>query len=171
MDKTALLNGFELNAAYTRELVRDVDELDMTAQPNGIINHPAFTIGHLISAMGLSIKLLGQPYEMPEGWDEIFRRTGPGDPQRPTANAALFPNKTALLLEFDKKYNQLVQLIERVDQEKWNETHQWKLASFMPTTGELLYFQCLMHHSWHIGQLAEWRRAMNLDSALAKLVP
>lgn len=29
---------------------------------------------------------------------------------------------------------------------------------------------CLLHHAWHIGQLAEWRRMMGYNSALKKLM-
>ena len=170
MDKRALLNGYRLNMDYTRALCRDIRETDMAMQPHGFCNHPAFTLGHLISATGLTIKLLGEPYDIPDGWDALFRRTGPGDPRRPSNERTQYPSKDELLQVLDEKYQQAHRLIESVTEDRWNERETWKLASYMPTVGEILYFQCLMHHSWHIGQLAEWRRFMGYESALVKLI-
>ncbi len=170
MDKKTLLNGYHLNMDYTRELVVDVKDEDMAKQPHGFVNHPAFTLGHLVSATCLTIKLVGGTYEIPGRWDEIFRRKGPGDPQRPGNDRMVFPSKEKLIVTLDEKYEQARGLIDLVDEKMWNEKRTWKLASYMPTVGEILYFQCLMHHSWHIGQLAEWRRFMGYDSALARLM-
>ena len=72
MEIESLLNGFRLNMDYTCLLIDDVDDADMTAQPNGFTNHPAFTIGHLVTATALTAKVLGHDYEVPEGWDELF---------------------------------------------------------------------------------------------------
>ena len=170
MDKSTLLNGFRLNMDYTIELCQDIKEEDMAAQPHGFCNHPAFTLGHLISATCLTIDMLGEPYEIPDGWDDVFRRRGPGDPRIPSDNRPDYPTKKKLLEVLSQKYQQVVRLIKAVDEDRWNERETWKLAPYMPTVGEILYFQCLMHHSWHIGQLAEWRRMMGYDSALVKLI-
>ena len=54
----------------------------------GFENHPAFTLGHLISAAALTSKYLGGPYEFKPEWEELFKRKGPGDPRKPETNAA-----------------------------------------------------------------------------------
>ncbi len=72
-DKETLLNGFRLNIEYSMQLIADVDEADMTKQPNGFTNHPAFTIGHLVTATALTAHVLGHEYSVPEGWDDLFR--------------------------------------------------------------------------------------------------
>ena len=64
----------------------------------------------------------------------------------------------------------VVGLVEAVDDEFLGRPYEWKLSRYMPTVGEVVVFQCFLHHSWHIGQLAEWRRLMGYDSALRKLV-
>jgi hypothetical protein len=170
MDKTTLLNGFKLNMDYSMQLIMDVEEEDMTKQPNGFTNHPAFTIGHLVTATALSAKVLGQEYEVPEGWDELFRRAGPGDPTQPTKETERYPGKGELIEVLQQKYEQLVELIEKAEEAQFEEPCSWKLERYMPTNGQVLFFQCLLHHSWHIGQLAEWRRMMGYDSALKKLM-
>ncbi len=169
MEKEILLKGFQLNVDYSLALIEDVAEEEMTAQPNGFVNHPAFTIGHLISAICMSIEMLGQRYEMPKGWDELFRRKGPGDPRRPHIQRDRFPCKEHLQNVLIEKSELLITLIQQVPAHKWNEKHSWKLERYLPTTGGLLHFTCLLHHAWHIGQLAEWRRMMGYDSALARL--
>ena len=158
MDKKTLLNGFRLNMDYTLRLVADVDENHFTMQPNGFTNHPAFTIGHLVTATALTAKVLGHEYTVPEGWDELFRRKGPGDPTLPEKDSKRYPTKNDLIAALKNKYRLVVRLIEETRDEQFEESYSWKLDRYMPTKGQVVYFQCLLHHSWHIGQLAEWRR-------------
>lgn len=170
MDKKTLLNGFRLNVDYTLRLVDDVEESHMTKQPNGFTNHPAFTIGHLVTATALTAKVLGHEYRVPEGWDELFRRQGPGDPTLPEKDHEKYPTKKALVKALKDKYQLVVKLIEETDDELFEEPYSWKLDRYMPSKGQVVYFQCFLHHGWHIGQLAEWRRMMGYDSALRKLM-
>lgn len=170
MDKTTLLNGFKLNMDYSMQLIADVDEADMMKQPNGFTNHPAFTIGHLVSATALTAEVLGHKYDVPEDWDALFRRKGPGDPRRPTEDLKQYPSKAELVKALQEKYEMVVELIQSADDGIFEEPYHWKLERYMPTVGQVIYFQCLLHHAWHIGQLAEWRRMMGYDSALKKLM-
>ena len=167
--KEILLNGFRLNKDYTLKLVEDVPDEKMAFQPNGFTNHPKFTIGHLVTSTALTGKVLGEPYHVPEGWDELFRRKGPGDPQLPENDKAKYPHKDELIAVLEQKYLLVTNLIKKVEKAKLEEKLEWKLCHYMPTVGDVLFFQCHIHHSWHIGQLAEWRRLMGFDSALAKL--
>jgi len=168
--KRILINGFRLNLDYTVKLVEDVPDKQMTVQPKGFTNHPKFTIGHLVSATALTEELLGEHYIVPQGWDELFRRKGPGDPQLPEKDTAKYPHKDELLKVLDQKANSVIRLIETTESSRFQEECEWKLHRYMPTVGDVLYFQCHVHHSWHIGQLAEWRRLMGYDSALKKML-
>ncbi len=88
----------------------------------------------------------------------------------PVKESANYPGKTKLMETLQEKYELVVTLIEKADDKLLDMKYSWKLDSYMPTVGQVLYFQCLLHHSWHIGQLAEWRRMMGYDSALRKLM-
>lgn len=167
--KQILINGFKLNLAYTTRLVEDLPDDQMTAQPGGFANHPKFTIGHLVTATALTGKLLGAPYDLPDGWDDLFRRKGPGDPTQPEPDSKKYPHKDDLLKILDQQAVMVIDLIETITAERLGESYQWRLHHYMPTVGDVLFFQCHIHHAWHIGQLAEWRRLMGYDSALAKL--
>ncbi len=168
--KQILINGFRLNLEYTFKLVEDVPDEQMTIQPMGFTNHPKFTIGHLATATALTGELLGEQYNVPKGWDKLFRRKGPGDPQLPEKQKEKYPHKDELLKTLRQQADKVIELIESYEPSKFKEEYKWKLHHFMPTVGDVLYFQCLIHHSWHIGQLAEWRRLMGYDSALAKML-
>ena len=170
MDRVTLVNGFRLNLDYTMQLVEDVKENEMTAQPNGFTNHPAFTLGHLVTATALSQKVMGKKYVVPTGWDELFRRRGPGDPTLPEKDASRYPAKEALIEEIKTKSTELIGLINEAEDAYFEEPYEWKLDHYMPTVGQVMYFQCFLHHGWHIGQLAEWRRLMGYDSALRRLI-
>lgn len=169
--KQILINGFRLNLDYTFKLVEDVPDKQMTFQPIGFTNHPKFTIGHLVSATGLTEELLGEKYNIPKGWDTLFRRKGPGDPRLPEKDPEKYPHKNELLKILNQKANNVIGLIESTKESKLKEACQWKLSHYMPSVADVLYFQCHIHHSWHIGQLAEWRRLMGYDSALKKMSP
>ena len=168
--KNILVNTYAFNLRYAEELVADVDAVMMTQSPSdGLENHPAFTLWHLTSAAAMTSKYLGGPYEFDPEWEKIFRRKGPGDPRRPEKNAALYPSKEELLKELTKQHNQVEELVLNLEEERFGEPAKWRFSEYMPTLGDLLFFMCITHESMHLGQLAGWRRAMGLPSALAKL--
>ena len=47
MTMKPVLHSFAYCLDFLREQVADVASADMVAQPNGIMNHPAWVIGHL----------------------------------------------------------------------------------------------------------------------------
>ena len=46
---------------------------------------------------------------------------------------------------------------------------KWRFSEYMPTMLDLITFMCINHEAMHLSQLAAWRRAMGLPSALASL--
>ena len=72
--------GFNLNVA--RRLVRDLTAEQMCQQPHGVVNHPAWSLGHLAAASVGLLKALGHEASLPEGWGEAFKTGGIpiGDP-------------------------------------------------------------------------------------------
>ena len=67
---------YEFNLKYAEKLVEDVSIEQMSAQPSGLINHPAWTLGHLgVSADHLG-QLLGLQSELAESWRESFKTGG-----------------------------------------------------------------------------------------------
>lgn len=165
-----LINQLEFNYVYLFDLVKDVDEEIMTSAPSkGLENHPAFTIGHLITAYGLTTKSLGGEYTIKKEWDELFRRNGPGDPRLPNLNKKSYPKKNELLIELRQQHEILKKYLAKTSVNTLNEQVEWRFSKYFPKKIDLIYFMAISHYSMHISQLAAWRRAMGLPSSLARL--
>ena len=89
-DHLAYLYGFNLQ--YAEKLVKDVSAEQMAAQPGGVVNHPAWTLGHLVTSADHLGQLLGLDSRLPDGWGETFKTGG-----EPSGDAAAYPTKEALL--------------------------------------------------------------------------
>ena len=168
--KTDLLNSYRFNLRYAHELVHDVEDDMMTISPaKGLENHPAFTLGHLASGAAMTSKYLGGPYNFSSEWEALFKRNGPGDPRTPEKNLSLYPTKTELLQDLSSQHLLVEKLIDELDENAFSKPVKWRYTVHMPTLLDLLTFMCITHESMHLSQLAAWRRAMDLPSALAKL--
>jgi len=168
--KEILIRSYRFNLKYAYELVADLDDTMMSNSPGkGFENHPAFTLGHLVTAASLTVKYLGGPYALRPGWEELFRRKGPGDPKLPDSNSDLYPKKEELLEELSKQHQLVEELIMNLDEKRFKEPAEWRFNDHMPTMGDLLFFMCISHENMHLGQLAAWRRAMEMPSALINL--
>jgi hypothetical protein len=166
----SIINQYDFNLAYAKELVKDVSETQMCVQPaKGLVNHPAFTLGHLVTGSALTVKYLGSTFEIPEGWEALFLRKGPGDPRYPETDQSLFPSKEELLSELEKQHNKVKTLLLNTDQATLLTEKKWRYSNFMPLLIDCVNFMCTTHEAMHLGQLAAWRRAMDLTSVLKKL--
>jgi hypothetical protein len=166
----AIINQYDFNLVYTKKLVEDLSDEQMTIIPsNGLDNHPAFTIGHLVSGSALLAEDLGAKFEMPDKWADLFLRKGPGDPRKPDIDKSKYPSKQLLINELEHQHNKVKELLKNVDANKLNENIKWRFNSYMPTLLDIITFMCINHEAMHLGQLAAWRRAMSLTSALAGL--
>ena len=71
VDHIAYVYGFNLMNAET--LVKDVSAEQMVEQPNGVVNHPAWSLGHLVVAADGLGQALGLTSNLPDGWAENHR--------------------------------------------------------------------------------------------------
>ena len=166
-----IIKQYDFNLAYAKSLIKDLSDDQMTTIPaKGLDNHPAWTIGHLVSGSADLARDLGAEFEMPDKWDEIFVRQGPGDPRKPDLDKKKYPSKQLLITELENQHNKVKRLLQDIEENKLNEPLTWRFSNFMPTLGDVVAFMCINHESMHLGQLAAWRRSMGLDSALA-LIP
>lgn len=168
--KNILIPAYRFNLQYAKVLVIDVDENLMTHSPSkGLENHPSFTLGHLVSAAAMTAKYLGGPYDFNPAWEQLFKRNGPGDPTLPDPDVTKYPNKKTLLEALTNHHKVVENLILSLEDKRLEKAIAWRFKNHFPTLGDLLLFMCITHESMHLGQLAAWRRAMELPSALAKL--
>lgn len=164
----SILRQYDFNLEYAKALVADLTDEQMTVVPSrGLDNHPAFTLGHLVSGSADLARDLGAEFEMPDQWAEIFVRNGPGDPRKPEHDKKKYPTRQELIAELERQHNKVKQLLTETDPGKLEEPQTWRFSNFMPTLFDVVAFMCINHESMHLGQLAAWRRAMGLPSALA----
>jgi len=165
-----IIHQYDFNLEYAKALVQDLEEEQMTMVPSkGLDNHPAFTLGHLISGSADLARDLGEEFEMPDNWAELFVRMGPGDPRTPDLDKRKYPSKEELIAELENQHNKIKRLLRNLDSEMLSEPLKWRFSNFMPTLGDVVTFMCINHEAMHLGQLAAWRRAMKLPSALANI--
>jgi len=165
-----IIRQYDFNLQYAKALVQDLSDEQMTSVPGtGLENHPAWTIGHLVSGCADLASDLGEGFEMPENWADLFLRKGPGDPRKPDPDKTKYPSKELLLKELERQHDKIKELMTGLSDTDLDRNFKWRFSSQMPTLGDLLCFMCINHEAMHLGQLAAWRRAQGLPSALSIL--
>lgn len=172
----AVLRNYAWNLSYARALVADLTDSQCT-EPGGpgLENHPAWTIGHLVTGADILAEDLGLERDLPEGWKELFERRGPGDPRLPVSDPAAYPPMADLLAELERQHLRVARVWQQKMEEKEQESPrlsdplEWRYGNMLPTLGDATLFLAVSHEAMHLGQLASWRRAKGLPSALASL--
>ena len=164
------------NLKYAAALVHDLSPAHCTEScGRGLENHPAWTIGHLASASDMLAEDLGLQRDLPEGWQGLFERRGPGDARRPEANPDAYPPMQMLLSELERQHSRVEPAwrekleAQGTDGSELDAPLEWRFDSALPTLGDAVLFFAVSHEAMHLAQLAAWRRARGLPSALATL--
>lgn len=149
---------YELNLRFARSLVSDLTPEQMVAQPHGVINHPAWTLGHLTMAADSLAAYLGLARQAPAGWDETFATGG-----TPAGELAVYPSKEELLAALTAQHERNTAAARDVDPALFSHPHpDERRRKRFPTIGDIAVFLMTSHEMDHLGQLAAWRRAMRL---------
>lgn len=151
--------SFNLNVA--KRLVGDLTAEQMCQQPHGVVNHPAWSLGHLASASVGVLKVLGQDAALPGSWGDVFKTGG-----IPSANPSDFPSKEDLLSTLDSLHDRVIAAVNVADAATLATPHPHEgTRKYFPTIGDMVVFLMTSHEMDHLGQLAAWRRAMALGPA------
>ena len=100
---------------------------------------------------------------------------GAGDPRLPAADPAVYPPMATLLAELARQHLRVerawLEKLQGKDQEgpKLTDPLAWRYGEVLPTLGDAALFLAISHEAMHLGQLAAWRRARGLSSALTSL--
>ena len=149
---------YRFNLGIAQRLVADLTPEQMVLQPSGVVNHPAWTLGHLvISANGLG-RLLGLSPEVPEGWDTVFATGG-----IPSGDAADYPSKEKLLEALAAQHERNTEAVLQADPDWFASPHpDERLRQYFPTVGDVVTFLMTSHETSHLGQVSAWRRAAGI---------
>ena len=158
-----LLSGYQFNLDRSRVMVKDLSDEQMVWQPHGVVNHPAWILGHLaLSSDGLA-RRFGLESTLPEGWADTF---GPGGV--PSGAVADFPGRDRTLDELAAQHARVADAVGAADPAVFETPVPFpdeRRRKAFPTLGDYAVFVMTIHEGSHIGQIAAWRRAMGLGSA------
>ena len=158
MTMKPVLHSFAYCLDFLREQVADVAAPDMVAQPNGIMNHPAWVIGHLTHACQLLGGVIGLPLWLPDDWAGRF-----GTGSVPVADPSLYETKQSALAMLGDAQARITQAIEHLGDSRLDEPFpDESYLQVFPTIRHALTQVLVGHTANHIGQLSVWRRAMGL---------
>ena len=156
-----LLFAYQFNLDRGRVLVKDLSDEQMVWQPHGVVNHPAWILGHLaLSSDGLA-RRFGLASTLPAGWADTFGAGG-----IPSGAAADFPGRDRILDELAAQHSRVADAVSTADPAVFEAPFPVeRRRKTFPTLGDYTAFVMTTHEGSHLGQIAAWRRAMGLGSA------
>ena len=160
LNHVTYLYGF--NLGFAERLVKDLSTEQMAAQqPGGVINHPAWSLGHLVVSADNLAQLLGLDSNLPEGWREIFLTGG-----EPSGDPSAYPSKEEILGALKWQHARNTEAVKNTDTSLLAEPHpNEERRQYFPTLGDMVVFLMTSHEMQHLGQIAAWRRAMGHGAA------
>lgn len=154
--KSYLLQTGRLNLQYAQANLADIPDEKMTALPAGLVNHPAWIVGHIASAAEEAVRLLGGQAACTDEAAALF-----GEP--PAADAGPFPGKQELIAAMMDSHARLEKAIEAASDELLAQPlPDEKMREVFPTIGDMVIGVLTMHTAAHLGQLTAWRTAMGM---------
>jgi len=162
MSMRPILHSFAYSLDFLREQVADVAASDWVAQPNGMVNHPAWTCGHLIFVWQLLGGVVELPRWLPDNWEQRF-----GSGRLPVADASLYETKERLLAMLGDAQKRISQAVEQLDEAQLDKPFPDETyLEVFPTIRHALTQVLVAHTAFHIGQVSVWRKAMGLPQML-----
>ena len=150
-----VLNSYCLTLNYLRRLVGDVPDGELVRQPNGVVNHPAWVIGHLTFSCQALGGELGLAAWLPAAWEGRF-----GTGSVPTSDPSAYPPKSELLAALaDGQARVSQRLSELGDAGLAAPLPDECYRAVFPTVGHAVVHILTGHAAVHVGQVSVWRRA------------
>jgi DinB family protein len=154
-----VLHVYAMNLGFAKRLVGDLSDDQMCAQPHGVVNHPAWSLGHLAVAADAAGAALGLGSELPAGWAETFKTGG-----TPSPDKSRFPKKDEILGVLAAQHARVAHALSTLDPAVLAAPGHEKRRAHFPTVGDFAIFLMTAHEMDHLGQIAAWRRAMGLGA-------
>lgn len=153
-----ILNSYALTLDYARQLLADLDDVQMVAQPVAGMNHPAWIVGHLIYSCQMIGVEMGLAPWLPGDWEQRFIAGSPVE-----ADPARYPAKDELIAMFEEATRRVRErLAQMTDAELDGPLPDERYRETFPTLGHAVLHILTVHTAIHLGQLSAWRRAMRL---------
>ncbi len=156
-----LVSCLDRTVAFVHELVADLSDDEMIVQPQGVPNHAAWTLGHLVFSFQAIACELGDAPWLGGEWESRF---GYGTAPEKTASQQL--GKDALLAALSDASRRLrTALLAAGEAGLAAPVPDVDARRTFPTTGDAVLQVVAAHAAFHAGQLAAWRRAIGRPPA------
>lgn len=157
--KPALLRLYAMTLDEARGLVGDVPCERFAEQPWEHAKHPAWILGHLCIASSMITEHLGgDSTTVPPSWVDRFR---PGS--ECAGDRSLYPTKAELLDTLARAHTELARVFDAATDERLNAPFPIEeYRAFFPTIADAAAYMMAHHEGYHLGQLSQWRRALDL---------
>lgn len=153
-----VIHAYSMNMKFAETLVSDLSTEQMCQQPHGVVNHPAWSLGHLAVSEGHLCQILGVASPVPKDWEKTFPTGG-----IPSAEVNIYPSRDELLDVLGQLHGTIIRAMTTVSQKTLAQTHPNEgTRKHFPTVGDFAVFLMTSHGRSHLGQIAAWRRAMGL---------
>lgn len=152
-----LLFLYSKNLDYARRLVADVDDAQMAAQPAPLMNHPAWTLGHLAGTANFLLRLWGKPTLVPPTWKDRYGRDS-----KPSADRAIYESKKQLLDILERSHAAVETALRSMTEKDLSGPAPAPYNERFPTFRSLVIQMLSGHEQTHLGQLSAWRRVQGL---------
>ena len=150
-----VLNSYRLTLDYLKRLVADLPDERLADQPHGVVNHPAWIIGHLTHSCEAIGGELGLSPWLPEDWSRKF-----GTGSVPTADRCAYQSRADLLAAL---MDAVARVSDRVvalgDSGMEAPLPDQRFREMFPTVGHAVVHILTAHAAVHVGQVSAWRRA------------
>jgi uncharacterized damage-inducible protein DinB len=128
----------------------------MVGQVGGVVNHPAWTLGHIAHSFEAIGGEVGMAPWLPQDWAERF-----GAGTTPVNDPTAYPDKVTLLDALDDGQKRLNGRLAQMSADDLSQPlPDARYRDRLPTVGHALLHILASHTAMHVGQMAVWRRAM-----------
>jgi DinB superfamily len=150
-----ILRSYALTLEYLRRLIADVPDDQLTCQPGGVANHPAWVIGHLTYSCQAIGEELGLAPWLPADWASRF-----GTRSVPVETRATYPPKGELLAALADGQQRVEEGLVTLGEEGIRRPlPDVRYRTTFPTIGDAALHVLTAHAAVHVGQVSAWRRA------------
>ena len=155
-----VLSTYEFNLRNAHHVVRGMTPEQCVAQPAGLLNHAAWSMGHIaLTSEVMMLEMGGEPAFPAEWMDRFF----PGAPI--TAAVADYPPMDELLAQLDLQHGRVAERLPELSSEQLVAMPQMELIQRrFSRLADFLTYATVGHEAFHIGQIACTRRALGIEN-------
>jgi hypothetical protein len=125
-------------------------------------NHVLWTLGHLAATYAWFVSAVdpGKTPKLPESYLTLF-----GGGTKPNPVASTYPALAEVRAAYDGAYSALAGVIGAINEKDLWSACATETGGFLSSKIDTAY-KCAWHDGWHIGQIADLRRALGLPPVM-----